>query len=95
MVVNKGTLSWVPFYLEKMMPTYTFRNEETKEEFTTIMSLSEREEFLENNPHIKQCLATPSFGDSVRMGVRKIDNGFNDVLQKAKNAHKHSTIETR
>lgn len=76
------------------MPTYTFRNEETQEEFTTIMSLSEREEFLANNPHIKQCLATPAFGDSVRLGVRKIDRGFNDVLQKAKSAHIHSTIDT-
>lgn len=76
------------------MPTYTFRNNETEEEFTTIMSLSEREEFLENNPHIKQCLATPGFADPVRMGVRKIDRSFNDVLQKAKSAHKHSTIDT-
>jgi hypothetical protein len=77
-----------------MMPTYTFHNEETQEEFTTIMSLSEREEFLKNNPHIKQCLATPAFADPVRMGVRKIDRSFNDVLLKAKSAHKHSTIDT-
>jgi hypothetical protein len=77
-----------------MMPTYTFRNEETEEEFTTIMSLSEREEFLTNNPHIKQCLATPAFADPVRMGLRKIDRGFNDVLQKTKSAHLHSTIDT-
>jgi hypothetical protein len=78
-----------------MMPTYTFRNEETQEEFTTIMSLSEREEFLESNPNIKQCLSAPGYADSVRIGVRKIDSGFNDVLQKAKSAHLHSTINTR
>ena len=83
-----------PFYLEKMMPTYTFYNEETKEEFTTIMSISEREEFLKSNPQVKQCLATPAFADPVRMGVRKIDSSFNDVLLKAKSAHKHSTINT-
>ncbi len=76
------------------MPTYTFKNEETEEEFTTMMSMSEREEFLNNNPHIKQCLAAPSFGDPVRLGVRKIDRGFNDVLQKAKSAHIHSTVNT-
>ena len=76
------------------MPTYTFYNEETKEEFTTIMSISEREEFLKSNPQVKQCLATPAFADPVRMGVRKIDSSFNDVLLKAKSAHKHSTINT-
>ncbi len=83
-----------PFFIGEKMPTYTFRNEETNEEFTTIMSLSEREEFLKNNPTIKQCLATPGFADPVRMGVRKIDSSFNDVLIKAKSAHKHSTINT-
>ncbi len=76
------------------MPTYTFRNQETEEEFTTVMTISEREEFLKNNPHIKQCLATPAFADSARIGVRKIDRGFNDVLQKTKSAHLHSTINT-
>lgn len=84
-----------PFFIGDTMPTYTFRNEETEEEFTTIMSMSDREKFLKDNPNIKQCLATPAFADSVRMGVRKIDNGFNDVLIKAKSAHKHSTIDTK
>lgn len=76
------------------MPTYTFTNIETEEVFTEIMSFSERDEFLTNNPHIKQNLATPGFADSVRLGVRKIDKSFNDVLIKAKSAHLHSTIDT-
>lgn len=84
-----------PFFIGENMPTYTFRNEETQEEFTTIMTIAEREEFLQNNPNIKQCLATPGFADPVRLGVRKIDNSFNDVLIKAKSAHKYSTINTK
>ena len=76
------------------MPTYTFINKDTNEEFTTIMSISERDEFLEKNPNITQQLATPAFADPVRMGVRKIDRSFNDVLLKAKSAHKGSTINT-
>lgn len=76
------------------MPTYTFYNENTNEEFTTIISMSEREEFLINNPHIKQRPAAPPIGDSVRLGVRKIDRSFNDVLIKAKSAHLHSTVNT-
>lgn len=77
------------------MPTYTFRNKETEEEFTTILSMSEREKFLEENPHYIQVPPVVAFGDSVRLGVRRIDDNFNDVLKKAKSAHYKSTIETR
>jgi hypothetical protein len=76
------------------MPTYSFYDENTNEEFTTILSMSEREEFLTNNPHIKQKPASPAIGDSVLLGVRKIDRSFNDVLIKAKSAHLHSTVNT-
>jgi hypothetical protein len=77
-----------------MMPTYTFRNDSTEEEVTHFITWVEREEFIQNNPDFKQILTAPAIADSVRLGVRKIDRGFNDVLQKAKNAHLHSTIET-
>jgi hypothetical protein len=76
------------------MPTYTFTNTETEEVFTEMMTISERDEFLTNNPHIKQNLATPGFADPVRLGVRKIDRSFNDVLLKAKSAHKGSNVNT-
>lgn len=77
------------------MPTYTFRNKETLEETTQVLSLAEREKFLEENPNYMQVPPVVAFGDSVRLGVRRIDNGFNDVLKKAKQAHPHGTIETR
>lgn len=77
------------------MPTYTFRNKATGEEQTHIMSLSEREQFLENNSDFIQVPPVVAFGDSVRLGIRRIDDGFNDVLKKAKGAHYKSTIETR
>lgn len=76
------------------MPTYTFRNESTEQEVTHFMTWAEREEFIQKNPEFKQILTAPAIADSVRLGVRKIDRGFNDVLQKAKSAHLHSTIET-
>lgn len=74
------------------MPTYSFKNIETNEEFERILSMSERETYLEENPHIKQTITVaPSLGDSVRLGLRRPDNGFREVLQKAK-VHKHNTI---
>lgn len=83
------------FFIGVKMPTYTFVDTETGEEQTHILSLSQREDFIKENPNLKQKLSTPAFGDSVRLGIRRIDDGFNDVLKKAKSAHKHSTIETR
>jgi hypothetical protein len=77
------------------MPTYTFTNQETGDECTETMTISERTEFLEKNPHLKQNLATPGFADPVRLGVRKVDSSFNDVLIKAKSAHLHSTVNTK
>ena len=75
------------------MPTYSFRNENTLEEFEQIMSNSDRELFLEENPHIKQTFKRfPGVVDSVRVGVRRPDDNFRDVLKKAKNAHKYNTI---
>lgn len=85
-----------PFLLRSIiLPTYTFRNKETLEEVTQILSLAEREKFLEENQDYIQVPPMVSIGDSVRLGFRRIDDGFNDVLKKAKKAHLHSTIETR
>ena len=77
------------------MPTYTFRNKKTDEEFTTIYSMAEREQFLEENPDYIQVPPIVSFGDSVRLGVRRIDDGFNDVLKEVKKNHYKNTIQTR
>lgn len=76
------------------MPTYSFRDENTKEEFEQSMSNSDRELFLEENPHIKQIFKRfPGTVDPVRVGVRRPDNSFVDVLKKA-TVHKHNTINT-
>lgn len=77
------------------MPIYTFINTETNESEDKFMSVAERDEYLKNNPHIKQALSTPSFGDAARMGITKTPDGFNELLKNAKNKNLHSTIQTR
>lgn len=78
------------------MPVYSFRNNETNEEFEESMKISELEIYLKENTHIKQIFNKfPGVVDSVRIGVRKPDRSFNDVLIKAKSSHKYSTIDTR
>lgn len=74
------------------MPSYSFRDKSTNEEFEKIMSNSERELYLKENTNITQTFKRfPGIVDSVRIGVRKPDAGFRDVLKKAK-IHKHNTI---
>lgn len=76
------------------MPVYSIRNNQTQEEFEVTMKYSELTEYLVQNPNMQQIFTKfPGVVDSVRVGVRKTDNSFRDVLSKAKSAHIHSTID--
>jgi hypothetical protein len=77
------------------MPTYAFYNKETGELTEKFMSFSERDKFLEENPHMEQRIAgAPAIGDSVRMGMRKPDASFRDLLKHvSKRAGRRSTIK--
>lgn len=77
------------------MPTYTFHDKKTGETFDSILSLSEREKFLAENPHVEQLIVSaPGIVDSWRVGVTKPDNGWRDVLRSIKKANKGSNINT-
>jgi hypothetical protein len=65
------------------VPTYEFRYKETGEVFTKMMKIAEKEQYLADNPNIEGMISAPNFIDPVRLGVRKIDNGFKEVLQRA------------
>jgi len=64
------------------MPTYTFRDKDTQLVFEKKMKISEREKFLDNNLHLEQIHNTINLGDPVRLGVRKVDDGFREVMSK-------------
>lgn len=53
------------------MPTYTFLNNETGEEFEEMMSIATREEYLAANPHLSQVFNNLNIGDPVRLGFTK------------------------
>ncbi len=75
------------------MPTYLFKNTETNEEFEEFMSISVRDTYLADNPHIIQLVfGFPSIGYNTNM--RKPDDGFRDVLRSMKKSHRRSKIET-
>lgn len=67
------------------MPFYNFKNNETEEITEELMSWSECEEYLKANPHLSLViLGAPSMGDPVRMGMKKADSGFRDLLKDIK-----------
>ena len=70
------------------MPTYSFYNNQTGEQFDEMMKFSEREEYLKNNPHIQPVVTAAALVSGVSTS-NKIPSGFNDVLQKV--AEKHPT----
>lgn len=77
------------------MPLYSMKNIETHEEFEVNMKYSELGQYLIDNPHLQQVFTKfPALGDSVRMGVRKPDDGFRDALREVKNNHKRNSINT-
>lgn len=80
---------------EQIMPTYNFIDKNTGEVIEQMMKIAEREEFLKDNPNYEPIfLKAPSLGDPVRLGFRKPDQGFREVLQKAKAAHPKGDVNT-
>ena len=77
------------------MPTYTFRNKKTDEVFDSIMSWNTREEFLKINPDLEPIIGSPSIGDSVRLGIRKPDDGFREVMSKIHSANYKSNLSSK
>lgn len=65
------------------MPLYDFKDTNTGEIFEKFMSISSKAQYLKENPHIEPVLSgLPPLIDPVRLGIRKTDNGFREVMQK-------------
>lgn len=77
------------------MPVYSMRNNETSEEFEINIKYSELETYLKENPHITQIFTKfPGTADPARLGRVKVPDSFKEVLKKAKDSHRHSTVNT-
>jgi hypothetical protein len=46
-------------YGEIKVPTYSFRNKETGEEFDVFMKISELDEYIEQHPQYEKLLSSP------------------------------------
>ncbi len=60
----------------EVMPTYTFKNKDTGEEFTDFMSIAALDQYLADNPHIEQMIVSCNIVDPVNIGVKKPPSDF-------------------
>ena len=75
------------------MPTYTFLNKETGEEFDELVKLADYDQFLIDNPHLSRVITAPNIsGDSVSLGFRRNDDGFNDLMHRIGKANRGSHV---
>ena len=79
------------------MPTYLFFNNDTGETYEDFMSISDRDEYLKENPHVTQLVNGAPMIVSGR-GMKKPDSGFRDLLGRIKDKHSKgiskSTVNT-
>ena len=75
------------------MPTYTFENTKTGKVYDEYMSISDRETYLEQNPHIKQLITKINIVSGT--GGIKNDSGWKDNLQRIAEAHPTSALADR
>lgn len=77
------------------MPYYTIKDKDTGSIQDVNLKYEELKSLLKENPNLEQIfLKFPNLGDSVRLGIKKPDNSFRDLLKNVKSKHAHSTIET-
>ena len=74
------------------MPTYQFLNTETEELFEDFMSISKKEEFMKNNPHIIQIFDQLNIVSGVGHLYSKTDNSWKEVLSKVSEKHPRSEL---
>lgn len=73
------------------MPTYNFRNKQTDEITTQVMSIAEMQEYLESNPEQEQIIGSPKIV-SGRGTNLKVSDGFRESIAKVKETYTVNNI---
>jgi hypothetical protein len=83
------------YYFGGLMPIYSVMNTTTEEVFEVNMKFTEFEAYLKDNSQLKQVfIRFPALGDPVRLGKRRPDDGFRDVLKTVSSHHKKNVINS-
>lgn len=82
---------------KELMPTYNFVNNDTSEEFTEFMAISELDDYIANNQHLTLQVSAPSIVSGRGLN-KKPDGGFRDLLKTIKKGNSKglskSTVNT-
>jgi len=75
------------------MTTYTFEIIETGEQYDEMMKISEKDDYLKDNPQIKPVMTAPHFvGDHI---IKKMDGGMKETLQKIAERNPNTPLADR
>ena len=74
------------------MPRYTFENKKTGKKWTDMMMISEMEDYLKKNKHIRQEPVPINIVGGVQGISYREDGGWKDVKQKIAEAHPNSSF---
>jgi len=80
------------------MPKYTFLNKETDQIEEYYFNISSYDQFIKDNPLLERFFEQGTgfaMGDSVRLGIRKNDDGFREVVSKIASANYKSNLADR
>ncbi len=75
------------------MPTYLFRDTNTGEIHERLMSMTAREDYLKENPHMNTIIQAPMLVSGVSTSKQnKVPDGFKEVLSRVAEAHPTSSV---
>jgi hypothetical protein len=74
------------------MPTYSFVDTKTNEEFEIFMTWSKREEYLKENPHVQPLVSAPAIIGGVGEYQNKAPSAFSEVISRVAEAHPASPL---
>jgi hypothetical protein len=77
------------------MPNYTFENTDTGDIIEQFMSISERDAFVEKNPHLKQLITGAPSMISGSDFNKKMDSGWKENLSRIAEAHPNSALAAK
>ena len=77
------------------MPIYTFENKKTGKEFTEHMTITEMEEYLLKNKHIRQVIMPINIVSGIQGITYKNDQGWKENMQRIAEAHPTSALGER
>ena len=74
------------------MPTYTIRNSENNDQYDTVCSWNELQEFLKVHPTFEKVITAPMIVSGVEGKTHKVDEGFKENMSRIAEAHPNSPM---